>query len=83
MAKRGRPTKEEQRTRKAESVPTRMLYTTKEVCILLNCGTAFLKQIIDEGLIRYVPRGRYRYISAEAIRDYINAQEQCNDGAEV
>ena len=41
MAKRGRPTKEEQRTRKAESVPTRMLYSTKEVCILLNCGTAF------------------------------------------
>lgn len=82
MARVGRPTKEEQRKRKADSVPTRMLYSTKEVCILLNCGTAFLRQIIDEGLIRYVPRGNYRYISAEAIQDYIRDQEQCH-GAEV
>ena len=81
MARTGRPTKEEQRKRKAESVPNRLLYSTKEACLLLNCGAKFLREQIDAGLLRYVPRGHYRYVSAEALKDYLASQEQkCSIG---
>ena len=70
MARTGRPTKEEQRTRKAANVPTRLLYSTKEACLLLNCGPKFLREQIDAGLLRYV--------SAQALQDYLINQEcQC------
>lgn len=78
MARTGRPTKEEQRTRKAANVPTRLLYSTKEACVLLNCGPKFLREQIDAGLLRYVPRGNYHYVSAQALQDYLINQEcQC------
>ena len=50
MARTGRPTKEEQRKRKAESVPNRLLYSTKEACLLLNCGAKFLREQIESTL---------------------------------
>lgn len=78
MARTGRPTKEQQRTRRAANIPNRLLYSTKEACTLLNCGPRFLKEQIDAGLMRYVPRGRYRYVSAQALEDYLANQEcQC------
>lgn len=81
MARTGRPTKEQQRTRRAANVPNRLLYSTKEACLLLNCGPKFLKEQIDAGLMRYVPRGRYRYVSAQALEDYL-ANQECQCGIE-
>ena len=46
------------------------------IALLLNCGAKFLREQIDAGLLRYVPRGHYRYVSAEALKDYLVSQEQ-------
>ena len=70
-----RPTKKEQRERVLKQVPRRMLYPINEVRILLCCGNEFLQQLFDEGRLPYVLRGKYRYVTQNAIDNYLLNEE--------
>lgn len=70
-----RPTKKEQRERALKQVPRRMLYPINEVRILLCCGNEFLQQLFDEGRLPYVLRGKYRYVTQNAIDNYLLNEE--------
>ena len=61
-----RPTKKEQRERVLKQVPRRMLYPINEVRILLCCGNE---------LLPYVLRGKYRYVTQNAIDNYLLSEE--------
>ena len=70
-----RPTKKEQRERALKQVPRRMLYPINEVRILLCCGNEFLQQLFNEGRLPYVLRGKYRYVTQNAIDNYLLSED--------
>ncbi|HPE71901.1 MAG TPA: helix-turn-helix domain-containing protein [Candidatus Competibacter sp.] len=54
----------------------RLAYNVPDACKVLSTSRQTLYDLINQGRLRSFTEGRRRYISRQAIDDYIAAQEQ-------
>jgi excisionase family DNA binding protein len=59
----------------------RLAYNIPDACKVLSTSRQTLYNLIDQGRLRSFTEGRRRYVSRQAIDDYIMGREQQQDSA--
>lgn len=59
----------------------RLAYNIPDACKVLSTSRQTLYNLIDQGRLRSFTEGRRRYVSRQAIDDYIMGREQQRDSA--
>lgn len=59
----------------------RLAYNIPDACKVLSTSRQTLYNLIDQGRLRSFTEGRRRYVSRQAIDDYIMVREQQRDSA--
>lgn len=59
----------------------RLAYNIPDACKVLSTSRQTIYNLIDQGRLRSFTEGRRRYVSRQAIDDYIMGREQQRDSA--
>ena len=51
-----------------------LMYTVKEACAKMKIGRSKFDSLIDDGILKYIKKGRKIYVYEESIKQYFNLQ---------